>query len=100
MSRGREQLVVQFSFSLSTFQPRIGSAPVGFGIIMSEVAFSFVCRVVGGEARQAWEAIDATYFAVEEVSETSNGRHVEIARDALNRRAGLCSGALIEQDLI
>ena len=52
----------------------------------SEVAFSFVCRVVGGEVRRTWEAVETGYFALEEVPERSNRRHVEMVLDARDRR--------------
>jgi hypothetical protein len=80
MSRGGEQVVAQVSFGLSAFQLRIECA-------------SFACRVVGGEARRAWEA-------VEEVPEKSNGRHVKMVRDALDLRAGLRYTVIIEQGLM
>jgi hypothetical protein len=38
---------------------------------VSVVAFWFACRVVGCEARRAWEAVEARYFAVEEARASS-----------------------------
>jgi hypothetical protein len=87
MSRGGEQVVAQFSFGSSAFQLRIACA-------------SFVCRVVGGEDRRAWEAVEAGYFAFEEVPEKSNGRNVEMVSDALDLRAGLRYRVLVEQGLV
>jgi hypothetical protein len=43
-----------------------------------------------------WEAVEARYFAVEEVPEKGNGSHVEMVRYALDLRAG----ELIEQGLM
>ena len=54
-----------------------------------EVAFSFVCRVVGGEVRRTWEeAVESDYFALEEVPRRSNRRHVEMVLDARDSSSG------------
>ena len=44
----------------------------------SEVAFSLVCRIVGGEVRWTREAIESRYFARQEIPERTNRRHVEL----------------------
>ena len=74
----------------------------------SEVAFSFVCCVVGGEAKRTWEAVETGYFALERVPERSNRRHVELLRDArdypnetvMKTQAGPSSRELIERGLL
>ena len=74
----------------------------------SEVAFSFVCRVVGGEVRRTWEAVETGYFAFEEVPRRSNRRHVEMVLDArdscgetvMKMQAGPSSRELIELGLL
>ena len=74
----------------------------------SEVAHSFVCRVVGGEARRTWEAVEARYFAFEKVPERSNRRHVEMVLDArdnggetvMKTQAQPSSRELIERSLL
>ncbi len=73
-----------------------------------EVAFSFVCRVVGGEVRRTWEAVESGYFALEEVPRRSNRRHVEMvmgARDGsggavMKTQAGPSSRELIARGLL
>ncbi len=73
-----------------------------------EVAFSFVCRVVGGEVRKTWEAVESGYVALEEVPGRSNRRHVEMVMDArdssggavMKTQAGPSSRGLIERGLL
>ena len=73
-----------------------------------EVAFSFVCSVVGGEVRRSWEAVESRYFALEEVPRRSNRRHVEMVLDArdgsaaavMKTQAGPSSRELMERGLL
>ena len=74
----------------------------------AEVAFSFVCRVVGGEVRRTWEAVVTGYFAFEDLPKRSNRRHVEMVLDArdssggmvMKTQAGPSSRELIERGLL
>ena len=67
-----------------------------------------MCRVVGGEVRRTWEALEIGYFSLEEVPRRSNGRHVEMVMDArdssggavMKTQAGPSSRELIERGLL
>jgi 8-oxo-dGTP diphosphatase len=74
----------------------------------SEVALSFVCRVVGGKIARTWEAVETGYFTLEEMPERTNHRHLEMVRVArgcpretvMKTQAGPSSRELVERGLL
>ena len=61
-----------------------------------ELAFSFVCRVVGGEVRRTWEAVESGYFALEMVLDARDGSGGAV----MKAQAGPSSRELIERGLL